>query len=325
MKKSVACLLLLLIVVLAACGKQIDADVQPEESVTEQAEIQEDTPGKQVWGKSMTVNGQSYRYNSRLRNMLFMGVDSKASVEQGAIVGNGGRSDTLILFVIDPGEESIQMLPISRDTITSVDIYDGDRNYLFSGDMQITMQYAFGDSPSRSCRLTKNKVSEVLHGLPINYHCALTLDGITAAVDLLGGITLTLDDDWTDIDPSYTAGSTVTMSSQTVERFLRYRDIDALGSNQVRMQRQSWFIRKMFAQFGMKGQTTTNLILKYLKPYLETDMDGDTIHQLSTYAILDDALVLPGKVAAGESHDEFYIDDVSLQELLLRTFYVPAD
>lgn len=297
--------------------EQIQQELAIEETVPPQAQQPESM------GRTIEQDGVTWRYNTRLRTVLFMGVDTRAGAENKIGIGNNGRSDTLLLFVIDPDEERIQLITISRDTMTKVDVYDRDRNYLFSGKMQLTMQYSFGDSAARSCQLVKSKISDLLYDLPINYHCSLTLDGILAASDLLGGIKLTLEDDWTDIDPTYTAGSTITLKGEQLERFLRYRDTDVSGSNDVRMARHGWFIRQMFSQMGTVGSAGVEMLLDKLDPYLETDMDADTIKQLTSYHLSDEILKIPGQTVQGKAHDEYYIDEEACKQMILDVFYLP--
>lgn len=297
--------------------EQIQQELAIEETVPPQAQQPESM------GRTIEQDGVTWRYNTRLRTVLFMGVDTRAGAENKIGIGNNGRSDTLLLFVIDPDHESVQLITISRDTMTKVDVYDRDRNYLFSGKMQVTMQYSFGDSAARSCQLVKSKISDLLYDLPINYHCSLTLDGILAASDLLGGIKLTLEDDWTDIDPTYTAGSTITLKGEQLERFLRYRDIQVSGSNDVRMSRHGWFIRQLFSQMGTVGSAGVEMLLDKLDPYLETDLDADTIKQLTSYHLSDEILKVPGETIRGKAHDEYYVDEEACKQMILDVFYIP--
>ncbi len=297
--------------------EQIQQELAIEETVPPQAQQPESM------GRTIEQDGVTWRYNTRLRTVLFMGVDTRAGAENKIGIGNNGRSDTLLLFVIDPDHESVQLITISRDTMTKVDVYDRDRNYLFSGKMQLTMQYSFGDSAARSCQLVKSKISDLLYDLPINYHCSLTLDGILAASDLLGGIKLTLEDDWTDIDPTYTAGSTITLKGEQLERFLRYRDIQVSGSNDVRMSRHGWFIRQLFSQMGTVGSAGVEMLLDKLDPYLETDLDADTIKQLTSYHLSDEILKVPGETIRGKAHDEYYVDEEACKQMILDVFYIP--
>lgn len=291
---------------------------------TVEAPVEETQP--EAWGRTVTVDGKTWRYNSRLRTVLFLGVDSRDTAQLDKKgVGAGGRSDTILLLVIDQDAKTVQPVTMSRDTMTSVDVYDRDRNFLFSGQMQLNMQYSFGDSPKRSCLLAKNKVSQVLYGIPIQSYISLTLDGIVAAGEAMGGVTVTLEEDWTDIDPTYTAGSTITMDGPALERFIRYRDTGSVGSNNVRMGRHRWFIQQMFRQLnGMNGSMVERL-MNQVEPYMETDMDGDTIKQLASYQVSDTMMNIPGETHHGQAHDEFYIDQAALQTFLLELFYVPAE
>lgn len=297
--------------------EEIQQELAIQETLAPQAAQQESLE------RTIVQDGVTWRYNSRLRTVLFMGVDTRVGSENKIGIGNNGRSDTLLLFVIDPDKETIQLITLSRDTMTKVDVYDKDRKYLFSGKMQLTMQYSFGDNATRSCHLVKDKVSSLLYDLPIHNYCSLTLDGILAASDLLDGVKLTLEEDWTDIDPTYTAGSTITLKGEQLERFLRYRDIEVSGSNDVRMSRHGWFIRQLFGQMSRLGSTGVDMLLNKLDPYLETDMDAETIKQLTQFRFSDQILKIPGQTIPGKAHDEYYIDEEACKQMLLDVFYIP--
>lgn len=342
MKKTLLSLLALAVTVplLSACSNSSPVRVadQPVTALsdtageaTQAAQATEATGAQDTrpalnWSGNLTVDGQKYRYQSQYDTVLFLGIDSRDTEQldkEG--VGTGGRSDTIILLQIDPQAQTIQPITLSRDTMTKVDVYDRDRNFLFSGRMQLNMQYSFGDNPKRSCLLSKKKVSEVLLGLPIDSYCSLTLDGILAAADAMGGVTLTLEDDWTDIAPSYTAGTTITMQGEPLERFLRYRDTTETGSNNVRMQRHGWFIREMFSQMGKLGTSGAEKLLEQLDPYLESDMDADTISRLVSYRMSDEVLNVPGETVHGKAHDEYNIDEDALYQFLLELYYAPVE
>lgn len=276
-------------------------------------------------GRDVQIDGQKYHYNSRLRTVLFMGIDTKEGVESHEVVGNGGRADVILLFILNPDTETTQMVEISRDTITKVDVYNDSREKLYSGKMQINMQYAFGDSPERSCMLMKNRVSELLYELPISSYCSVTMDGIAAAVDYLGGITLTLKDDWTDINEAYTAGATITLDAKSAERFIRYRDVENVDGNDVRMSRHSWFIREVFRQVKRNPDFDIRELFMKLIPYMETDLDVNTLSNLSQFAMSPDICKLPGEVAAGKHHAEYHLNEEALKQLLLELYYEKVD
>lgn len=274
------------------------------------------------WGSTITVDGVRWRINHELETVLLLGIDSHEDVVSNEILGTGGRADTILLAVLDNGQKTIQLLEISRDTMLSVDVYDKDRKFLFAGEMQVNMQYAFGDSPARSCQLMRRKISELLYGIPIDSTASVTLDGINAVVDALGGVTVTLEEDWTDIDPAYTVGATVTLDGAQMERFLRYRDYSVLGTNDQRMRRQRWLIQQLLPK--LTAGDSLEQVLSAAEPYLQSDISADTLQKLRTYSQAGSPIKLPGETRKGELHDEYYLDEATLQQLILDLFYVPA-
>lgn len=73
---------------------------------------------------------------------------------------------------------------------------------------QICLGYAFGDGRQTSCEVTVEAVENLLGGQAIDQYLAMGLDGISTLNDLAGGVTVTLEDDFSAIDPAMTKGTT---------------------------------------------------------------------------------------------------------------------
>ena len=265
---------------------------------------------------TLTKDGVVFKPDTSVRSYLFLGVDD-AGLDYEAY-GRGGRTDTILLLV--KKGETLHLVEISRDTMTEVDTYDTAGDYLSSGVMQLNMQYSFGDSPRRSAYLTRRTVSRLLGGTDIHGFAALDMSGIAPIVDELGGITVRMEADCSYIDPGYTAGVEVYMDGQAADRFIRWRDADVTGSNDARMTRHTWFIRQMLAQADGASVTT---LLNTADPYLHTDMTAEEIKALYD-CTLAETIRLPGETRTGASHDEFYIDEDGLTELLIKLYYIPT-
>lgn len=285
--------------------------------------LEEPVDPDQDLGSTIQINGQLWQFNRRLRTVLFLGIDSKAEVKQNDIIGSGGRADVILLLVLNTEDQTMRIMSISRDTMTVVDAYDMDRRLVFSGVMQVNMQYAFGDSPTRSCILMKRKISDLLYGIPVDYCVSVTMDGISALVEEIGGLTLTIPEDWTDIDPKYSAGAVVTLNGAEAEHFIRYRDITETGSNDVRMERHAWLIRQLLSQFGERSGDDLTSLYQSMEEYMASDLDAEIMKMVFSYDFTENTKI-PGQTSAGELHDEYYIDEEALKELLVQVFYLPA-
>lgn len=305
-----------------AAKSQLAKPVQPQEEVTENWEIM---TNDSAWDGTLSYEGSKWKLNRKLTTILFMGIDAKEGMEFDEVAGSNGRADTILLFVLNNEENTMQILQISRETMVEVDVYNRDREFLYSGPMQITLQYSFGDSHARSCWLMKNKVSELLYNLPMNGYASMTIDGMVKIAEAMGGVTVTFDQDYTDINEAYVKGTTVTMNGEEVERFVRYRDTNVSGSNNTRMDRNAWLVQQLFAQLRTMSGTRIMELFEAAGDDITTDLDGETIVKISRYTLTGDIATLPGEVIEGKYHDEFYVDEEAMKELVIKTFYVKAD
>ncbi|MBR3036135.1 MAG: LCP family protein [Lachnospiraceae bacterium] len=293
-----------------------------EQNEERTASHQAGPPAASTWGNRVDYEGAKYRTNNSISTFLFLGIDYGAKEETGNMIGTGGRSDTIILFVMDDDTKTIRTLLIPRDTMVSVDLYDQKGEYSFSGTMQINMQYTFGDSRKRSCFLTKKKVSDLLLGVRIDDHLSLDAEGIAPIVDQMGGIPVTFHEDYTDIDPAYEKRKTMTLTGADMEKFVRERDIETSGSAITRSYRHFDLLQNAFESL-QKNKTGKSLedVLSLASEYIESDLDTKILEKLRTYKFEEEAIMLPGELKKGELHDEYYADEKAVAELVLKLFY----
>lgn len=286
------------------------------------------TPESAKTGTADTIlyEGQSYRRNTALTTVLLLGIDQSEElrVEAENAVGDNGRSDFMALLILDKTTSTAKLLEISRDTMAEVKIYDASDRYLYSATMQITMQYAFASDARRSCRLTKNLVAKLLGGIPINYTVSLTMEGVTAMVDALGGVELTIPEDYTAIDPLFVKGAALTLDGTQAIRYVRYRDLETSSGNDARMVRQRQMLQAMGNALRAGGQAAVDTVWNAAKPYMESDVDADTIHAMASYTLQDSTYKVPGNTSEAEKHDEYYVDEDALQRLVIQLFYQPV-
>ena len=261
-------------------------------------------------------DGVTYKRDGSIRAYLFLGVDDVGRSYEN--YGRGGRTDTILLLAKKGSD--LRILEISRDTMTEVDTYDTAGDYLSTGVMQINMQYSFGNNPRRSAYLTKRTVSALLDGIEINGAVALDMSGIAPIVDALGGIDVRMEEDCSYIDPSYVKDAVIHMNGGTAENFIRWRD-RSVGANDARMSRHTWFVRQMLS--GIKGQDLTGLS-EIADPYMNTDLTADEMKDLLE-CDLAETVRLPGETRRTSVHDEFYVDEDGMRDILIRLFCKRTD
>lgn len=270
--------------------------------------------------QGITYNGESYEYNYNLRNILFMGVDKSDELREHE-TGWAGQADCLILISVDKDKQETTLLEISRDAMTDVETYGEGDTYLGTQRMQIAAQYAYGDGKKRSCQLVKNAVSNLLYEIPVHSYVALSVDGIAKITDLMGGVTITVPKDYTDIDPQFQEGATLNLKGEQAEKYVRYRDTSVSGSNSERMERQTQFLEALALQLQGRSVSWYQNLQVEAQDYIVTDIKLDEMDRLSRYPMNEDIRMVPGEVRQGEKHDEFIVDNKKLKEIIIKLFY----
>lgn len=273
----------------------------------------------------VTYQGKKYKYNTDLKTFLFLGVDKEEDAEQSLAGGKNGQADTIILYVMDRRTKTSRIFQIPRDTMAQVSLYDTSGTHLSSETMQIALQYAYGDSAQRSSFLMKEAVSELFYGVKVDGCITLHVDGIKEIVDALGGVAITIPEDYTMIDPSFKKGQKITLDGEKAERYVRYRDVSQPGSNLNRMKRQSQFVHALFEKAGTEGAKGTGIgdLLETYGEYLYTDLYAEDLKQALTYELVEEYQV-PGKMHMGEEYEEYHVDEEALYDRMMSVFYVEA-
>lgn len=319
--KSKIGLVLLAVICAALAGTAAYTFFKGEEEKKEiPPAAKEDTQGNYI-----SYEGKKWKVNPDIETVLFMGIDEEAQEELEDADGFAGQADSLNLLVLNKETKEAQMMQISRDSIVNVDVYDKAGERKLTKEAQICLQYAYGGGGKRSCRLQTEKVEAVLGGTRIDNYLSLTLDGITAAANAIGGVTLTIPKDYTQIDPAFQEGARVTLKGEQAEKYVRYRDWSRLDGNNGRMERQSQFMEALIRQMGSAGLGKDGYAAMYqeMEPYMVTSMTADELSELSGYDYEGETITLPGEVVEGGGHARYILDKEKIKEIVVKTLYKP--
>ena len=136
----------------------------------------------------------------------------------------------------------------------------------------------------------------------------------------VGGVTVTIESDFSRVDASMKKGETVTLSDEQACTFVRGRTGVDDGENTSRMERQRQYMEAFFEQLQKKAGEDSGFVLSLYETLSETsvtDMSGGLISDL--LAAMDGAenggiLTPEGETRLGAHlgdgilHTEFYLD-----------------
>ena len=330
-------LLLLLVVIFFLSMKILGENAmlgRKDETVEVTAPEQEDVVLEDD-GETITYKGETYLYNENITAVLCMGIDKEDMGEAESVIGTSGQADMLMLAILDTESGTVNLWNISRDSMTDVDIYNVDGEYVGSERLQACLAYAYGDGQMTSCENTVRAVSRLLYGMPIQSYAAINLDAIRPLNDAVGGVEVTIHEE--DILPArFKPGTTVLLQGDDVEAYVRSRRTEQpdepIDTNNNRMARQ----RQYMMNFIQKAlQMTKEDIMTPVKlfniamegDYMVTNLSMQKVTYLTTIFSKvnfteESFKTIPGQVVAGEEYAEFHVDDEVLYQMILDTFYL---
>ena len=296
---------------------------------TLQKQEEPDEPEKEVASQTehdvVYFDGEAYKYNHNRKNILFLGIDNSGEIDYENMPGDGGQADCIMLLSLDRETKTVHVLQISRDSMTEIDIYDSNGNKFSTIQGQLALQYAYGNGAKNSSWAMKKTVSELLFELPIDGYITMDIAAVSRINDLLGGVTLTIPEDYTEIDPAFAKGETLTLNGSQAEKYVRYRDIKVAQSSHTRMRRQVQYIPALLQTFEEKvGDDEQKLKQLYsgVAQYVLTDLSIDDMTNMLDYTWASDEVeYLEGEIVQGEEYEEFYLDDEKLQKKIIKMFY----
>ena len=298
-------------------------------------EMSEDETGPhELEEGQILVDGEVYEYNQELVTFLFMGIDSHSGISQIKIPGKAGQADALILAVMNPTTEEIQIINVNRDSITDIEIYDTAGVYMGKERGQITLQYAYGDGREKSCELMEQAVSELFYGIPIHGYVALDILAIANLNDAVGGVEVTVDEDVAVYMPEWNVGSKVTLQGEEALYYVRHRaaETQELGTNLRRIERQKEFMTAFVQKLKekTKGNITFPLSLyDDVKKNMVSSISIEEMTYLASMALdykfsLNSMRGMTGESVMGENSEEFHVNDADLKQMIIEVFYAPV-
>jgi len=277
--------------------------------------------------------GKWYQRAKDIEAYLFMGVDRRGAAESTGNFLFGGQADVQLLLVIDNKNARFRVFQLDRDTMTDVYVLAADLSVAGIEYQQLCLAHSYGDSVESSCENTVRTVSNLLYGVPIDGYASLQMDAISILNDMVGGVTVTIEDDLTPEDPTLIQGETITLNGEQAWHYVHARMTVGDGTNVARMRRHRAFLHGFEDQMHAAMAADQEFVVKLyaaLQDYLVTDIGSGTLTRVAQQCQGYEnggIITVEGEHKIGKNEwMEFYPDENDLRRIVLDLFYeeVPA-
>ncbi len=288
---------------------------------------------KEDWqGSLLTFGDQTYRVQDRCETFLLAGTDLSGEEGSQGEEYAGSLADFLALYVVNHTDHTYAVLPIDRNTMVDVPMLNRAADPEDTYYEQICTSHWYGSNRWQSCENTAGCVSSYLGGLPIDGYYFISMTQIPAINHALGGVTVTLTDDFTDSDPEMEKGKSLKLSDEQAEIFVRSRMSMDDDANSKRMSRQRVYFTAAMKQIRARLKEDSNYVNNL---YDSFDKVADTTIKSKQLSRAINAFIsykdkgileIQGETKLGDtfkdgvSHEEFYPDSQSVLEIMNQIY-----
>lgn len=274
--------------------------------------------------KTIEYNGQKYMEKPGLETYLFMGIDVSGPVKGNKSYIGGGQADTQIVFVLDKLNKTWQMLQINRDSMVEVPVLGVTGIEVSTEYQQIALAHSYGDGLTTSCKNNVVTVSRLLQNQFIDGYVSLNVDAIEILNDTVGGVEVTLLEDFTEFDETMIQGKTMTLNGKQAMLYLRGRKNIGDETNLSRMERQSQYLTALAEKIAELDSETFVNKYKEIADYTVTNMENKllgVLQKMQTYQQLQPLTIKGENTKDEQGYTAYELDEDSLQQVILELFY----
>lgn len=181
--------------------------------------------------------------------------------------------------------------------------------------------YNYADSQAEGCANLKNAVSDLLYGIDIDGYSALSMEGIAACCDIIGGVSINLERDLSYIDPEWKEGERVLLQGDAALTWISRHDAEHDPNDKMLLQRQLAYAAALFRKMSsyspdallersmnIVSGVETDYSLEQTASFLDKLMRSESI----------DSVAIPRFA----NEDAYYSDLEKLEQLSREMFYI---
>lgn len=311
--------ILILVLVLLYSGLQIlESTVFNKPTTTDQG------------GTSKTIvrDGVEYFPRQDVTIVLLSGIDQTGPMEDSGSYNNSGEADMVSLLIFDEKEQKLDILSLNRDTMMDIPVLGLGGKPAGTIWGQLALAHTYGSGLEDSSENLRDAVSDFLYDAHIDYYLTMNMDAIALLNDAVGGVTVTVTDDFSEIDPSIHVGE-VTLQGQQAVHFVQSRQNVGDELNLTRMERQKEYMTGFMDALKTRLDTESGFVsetYEQVADYMVTDCSVKVVSSLidryGDYE-LGQILTVEGENVKGKTYMEYHVDEAALDRLILQYLYAP--
>ena len=318
-KVAIIVAILILVLVLIYSGLQILESTV----LLPKVDVPEESTGKTIYRDDV-----AYFPRQDITVILLSGVDTVGPMEDSGSYNNSAQADSVNLLIFDKTANDVDIITLNRDSMVEMPVLGLGGKPAGTRVAQLALAHTYGNGLEQSSRNLVSTVSDLMYGVHIDHYVTLNMDAIAILNDAVGGVTVEVTEDFSDVDPTIPMGKVRLTGKQAVSYIRIRRDVDD-QLNLSRMERHEKYMDAFFKQLKEKlGEDSSFAVSLFqdLGDHMVTDCDVTTLSNLvKKYGDgeLGQILSIKGENVLGEKYYEYYLDEDDLDRVIVDHLYEP--
>lgn len=320
---------LILAMIAFGIGLKIFENHMPEPVISEDGFLMDEQSEELAALGSLKLNGNIYSYYHDFETYLIMGTDKTGADSK---VYQGSMSDFLMLVIVDKTDNNYSFLPINRDTMSEVRLIQDDGTGAATAELQLCTAHWYGGNAGQSCANTVESISKLFGGLKIDGYYAIPMDEIPKLNHSVGGVTVTLLEDFQDIDRQMKKGETLALSDEQAYHYIHDRYGVGDEKNTSRMKRQQQYMEAFFTKAKEKTKSDKAYVSQLFRNFEQTATTNLTAKKISGltnrlikgtqkgFFEIQGTSKIGKALGDGIDHAEFYPDKESIIDVMTKIY-----
>lgn len=278
--------------------------------------------------KTLVIDGVEYFPRQDITVVMLLGIDEEGPVLSSGSYRNHGEADAVMLLILNHADDRIDMLCLNRDTMVQMPVLGIDGRVSGTAYAQLALSHTYGEGLEDSCENTQKTIEALLNNIVIDHYIAMNLDGITIVNDAVGGVTVTITDDFSEVDSSLEMGE-ITLFGQQALTYVQTRKEIGNQLNISRMERHREYmdgLLKAIKEKTAEDDAFATQLYEQVSDYIVTDCSVNVISGMMNRCVdytLGEIITPAGENVLSKEYYEFYVNEEELNKLVLRLFYAP--
>lgn len=276
--------------------------------------------------KTLEYQGKTYVAREGVESYLFMGIDVEGPAKGNKGYIGGGQADVQLLLVVDRFNRTWQVLQLNRDSMVEVPVLGVTGTEIGTEYQQLALAHSYGNGLENSCENNVTAVSRLLDNQKVNGYLALNMDAISIMNNAVGGVEVTVLDDFSQTDASLEKGKTITLTGTQALTYVRGRQGVGDETNLSRMARQEQYLNALYTKVSNLSASAAVEVFQAVSDYMVTDMNDQWVKlmdRLKEYTALEPLTIDGNNYLDEQGATAYQLDADSLQQTIIQLFYQP--